>query len=184
MGITFSCLLWFSIILVHLFISLDYQNGSQTMWDKYFSFHHGKTLSLTTHIGLQLKTYGSFSFLIKFEWCKKLWEHPGKFYIISLSSRSTEATHGKHKTCQNQIMCFFQKWPIILKCHILLNLSDLKSYGCTKLSFTLHFEASNAKNQWKTITKGKNGMCESYDLTLTLPTFNAHIFFMFDLFWG
>ncbi len=112
----------FALVFHHLnalFISLDYQNGRQTMWDKYFSFHHGKTLNLTTHIGLQLKTYKSFSFLIGFEWRKRIWECQGKLYIISLSSRSKETTHKKHKTCQNQIMCFFQKWPIILECHIL-----------------------------------------------------------------
>jgi hypothetical protein len=66
---------------------LDYQNGSQTTWDKYFSCHCGKT-SLTTHIGLQQKTYKSFSFLVWFEWCKKLWERQGKIYIIFIRSKS------------------------------------------------------------------------------------------------
>jgi hypothetical protein len=40
--------------------------------------------------------------------------------------------------------------------HILSNLSDLKSYGCTKLSFKLLFKASNEKNQWRRITKSTN----------------------------
>jgi hypothetical protein len=63
MAITFSCLLWFPIILVHFLIySLDYQNGSQTIWDKYFSCHHGKT-SLITHVGLQLKNIDLSHFL-------------------------------------------------------------------------------------------------------------------------
>jgi hypothetical protein len=40
--------------------------------------------------------------------------------------------------------------------HFLFNLSDLNSYGCTKLSFTLLLEASNAKNQWRITTKSTN----------------------------
>jgi hypothetical protein len=40
--------------------------------------------------------------------------------------------------------------------HFLFNLSDLKSYGCTKLSFTLVLWTSNENNQWRETTKITN----------------------------
>jgi hypothetical protein len=68
------------IFMFTLILSLDYLNGSQTIWDKHFSCHLGKT-NLTTHISLQLNTSRIFSFLIWFQWCKKLWELYGKLMI-------------------------------------------------------------------------------------------------------
>jgi hypothetical protein len=40
--------------------------------------------------------------------------------------------------------------------HFLFNFNDLNIYGCTKLSFTILFKASNAKNQWRRTTKNTN----------------------------
>jgi len=52
---------------------------------------------------------------------------------------------------------FFQKWPFIFKMsylfHFLFISHDLKSYGCTKLSFTLLLQASKAKDDQKRTTK-------------------------------
>jgi hypothetical protein len=118
MAITFSCLHSFSIVIVHLLIyNLDYLHGSQTIWDKHFSCHLGKT-SFKTHICLQLNISRFLSFLVQFEWCKKQHKPKCKLSIIFSSSRSKGATQKKRKTCLNQLMCFFKKWPIILECYV------------------------------------------------------------------
>jgi hypothetical protein len=55
---------------------------------------------------------------------------------------------------------FFQKMTHYFKMsyllHFLIILCYLKSYGCTKISFTLLLEASKAKDEQKRTTKSMN----------------------------
>ncbi len=102
-----------------------------------------------------------------------------------MSSRSKGTTQNKHKACRNQIMCFFPKMTLyfVFK-YFLLVLSDVKSYGYTKLIFTLFFLSSKDKKNNIEKTQ-KTWMywiltCEqAYIQTFTLaPIFNNHIFFI------
>ncbi len=140
-----------SILVQLLIYNLDYLHKNQTIWDKHFSCHFGKT-SLKTCICLQLNIFRSFSFLVQFEWCKKQHESQCNLYNMSLSSRS--------KKMLKLYNLFFQKMTHYFRMsyflHFLFILCDLKSYGCTELSFILLFEASKAKDDYKIITNKMN----------------------------